>query len=93
MNPMIEILSPAGRVRAGDHPLAPRPASPAGRRIAFFHNTKPNADVLLGRLEELMAADAPAACVRWRKGDPTAPDDRIADLVPRVDLAVLAVGD
>ena len=53
MNQMIEIVKPTSFVRAGDHPLAERPEDLGGLRIGFFHNNKPNADVLLERIEEL----------------------------------------
>ncbi|MEE9276313.1 MAG: hypothetical protein V3V62_13495 [bacterium] len=94
MSRSIEILSPSAPVRAGDHPLAPRPASLAGLRIGLLHNAKPNGDVLIERVEELLRAEDPAAeAVRWRKDNPAVPESRIEALVPRVDIVLNAIGD
>ncbi len=94
MSGTIEILSPAAPVRAGDHPLAPRPASLAGLRVGFLHNNKPNGDVLLERVAELLEErEAEIACVRWRKDNPALPEERLEEFIARVDVAVNAIGD
>ncbi|HEU5324170.1 MAG TPA: hypothetical protein VFX28_25440 [Methylomirabilota bacterium] len=64
----MQVLSPvvAGAVAA--RALARRRSSLRGARIAVLDNSKPNADVLLGRVAELLVARAGAASVRtWRK--------------------------
>lgn len=94
MNQMIEIVKPTSYVRAGDHPLAERPDDLGGLRIGFFHNNKPNADVLLERVEELLAReDETLRPIRWGKPNPTLPEDRIEEFLEQVDVAVCAVGD
>lgn len=94
MSRMIEILSPASFVRAGDHPLAGRPGDLGGRRIGLFHNNKPNADVLLERIGELLAReDETLRLVRWGKPNPTLPEGRLREFIDQVDAAVCAVGD
>ncbi len=94
MSRMIEILQPTSFVRAGDHPLAERPGDLGGLRIGLFHNNKPNADVLLERIEELFAqADETLRFVRWGKPNPTLPEGRLREFIDQVDVAVCAVGD
>ena len=86
--------NPPHYVRAGDHPLAERPEDLGGLRIGFFHNNKPNADVLLERIEELLAQeDETLRVVRWGKPNPTLPEDRLEEFLEQVDVAVCAVGD
>jgi hypothetical protein len=49
-------------------PLARRPRDLRGIRIGILDNSKPNADVLLGRVAELLVERAGAAGItRWRK--------------------------
>ncbi len=94
MSQMIEIVKPTSFVRAGDHPLAERPEDIGCLSIGFFHNNKPNADVLLERIEELLAQEDEALrIVRWGKPNPTLPEDRLEEFLEQVDLAVCAVGD
>jgi hypothetical protein len=63
-------------------PLAPRAPDLRGRRIGILDNSKPNADVLLGRVAELLAARTGAGPIRvWRKpgsSNPAAALDAIA---------------
>jgi hypothetical protein len=90
---LIEILSPAGAVRAGDHPLARRPASLRGLRVGLLHNNKPNGDVLLDRVGELLRQRDLILPVWWRKANPSVPEGRLEEFAARVDVAVNAVGD
>jgi len=89
----IEILSPLGASRAEDHPLAPRPASLRGLRVGFLHNNKPNGDVLLARVAELLGERASFTAVWWRKANPTLPARRLEEFIARVDVVANAVGD
>ena len=63
-------------------PLAPRPSDLRGLRLGILDNSKPNADVLLGRVAELIAARTGAGPIRvWRKpgsSNPAAEIDAIA---------------
>ena len=94
MNQMIEIVKPTSFVRAGDHPLAERPEDLGGLRIGFFHNNKPNADVLLERIEELFSQqDETLRFIRWGKPNPTLPEGRLEEFLEQIDVAVCAVGD
>ena len=94
MSQMIEIMKPTSFVRAGDLPLAERPEDLGGLRIGFFHNNKPNADVLLERIEELFSQqDETLRFIRWGKPNPTLPEDRLEEFLEQIDVAVCAVGD
>jgi hypothetical protein len=94
MSQMIEIVKPTSFVRAGDHPLAERPEDLGDLKVGFFHNNKPNADVLLERIEELFAQeDETLRFIRWGKPNPTLPEDRLEEFLEQVDVAVCAVGD
>ena len=53
---IIEVLDPTGKANLKEHPLAARPASLEGRVMGFLDNTKPNADLFLGRVHELLTA-------------------------------------
>jgi len=63
-------------------PLTPRPRDLRGKRIGILENSKPNADVLLGRVAELLVERAGAASVHtWRKpgaSKPAADHDAVA---------------
>ncbi len=64
----MDVLSPTGVAREEARRLAPRPATLRGARIGVLDNSKPNADVLLGRVAERLAVETGAASIaRWRK--------------------------
>lgn len=50
----VQIVNPCVFTRPSALPLAPRPASLAGRRVALLDNTKSNADVFLAQLGEVL---------------------------------------
>ena len=64
-------------------PLAPRGSDLRGSRLGILDNSKPNADVLLGRVAVLLAARTGAGPIRvWRKpgsSNPAADIDAIAE--------------
>src|SRR2546425_10143136 len=64
----LSVLSPLGTAAGGIKPLARRRGSLRGRRIGILDNSKPNADVLLGRAAELLVERAGAGPITlWRK--------------------------
>jgi hypothetical protein len=80
----MEVVNPCGEAAVAVRGLAPRPASLAGRRVGVLDNSKPNADLLLGRLAELLVARTGAGAVaRWRKPGASR---------PAPDLEVVAAG-
>jgi hypothetical protein len=79
----MEILDPVPAVPTGaPSALAPRPRDLRGKRVGVLDNSKPNADVLLGRVADLLVERAGVAEVRrWRKpgaSTPAADHDALA---------------
>lgn len=81
--------------RASDRKgLAPRPASLRGRRVGILDNGKPNADVLLGRVAELLAERAGSGPVRWwRKPAAAYPAAAIDAIVAASDVVLTGSAD
>ncbi len=52
---MIEVLDPSGRANPVPVEMAERVGELKGKTIGFFNNGKPNADVMLARLREVLA--------------------------------------
>lgn len=70
---------------------------PGRKRIGLFWNRKPNGDVLLNRLGELLKGKHPDMEIVWLKGksDPAreAPVEALNEASQKCDLVILAVGD
>ena len=63
----MNVLSPLGTTPDTIKPLARRRSSLAGARIGVLDNSKPNADVLLGRVAERLAERVGASTIRrWQ---------------------------
>jgi len=60
----MKVLSPLGTTPDTVTSLSKRRASLAGLRIGVLDNSKPNADVLLGRVAEALAAGVDGATIR-----------------------------
>ncbi|MBI2862570.1 MAG: hypothetical protein HYX89_07105 [Chloroflexi bacterium] len=93
---LIHILDPTGKPRAQTLPLAPRVADLDGKRIGFLDNAKPNADVLLSRLEALLVKRFQLTKVtRARKRHPAVPaePEMARQLAENCDVVVTALGD
>jgi len=90
----VEILGPAGAIDSRSRPLAPRRSNLAGARIAVLDNSKPNADVLLGRIAELIAEKTGAAGIRrWRKPGSSRPATVVDEIVATADLVLTGSAD
>lgn len=92
----ILVLNPTAEMRVRERPLAARPDSLAGRRVGILWNGKPNADLLLDRVAELLGERFGAAVtVRTAKPNVSAPApaDIIQKLVKECDVVVNAIGD
>jgi hypothetical protein len=76
--------------------MAPRVESLEGKTLGFLHNFKPNADLVLERLEEVLRERfAVHAVVRRRKLNAAsgAPPEVLAELAEQCDLVINGVGD
>jgi len=74
--------------------LAPRKPSLAGLTIGVLDNSKPNADVLLHRVAELLARKTGAAGVRaWRKPGASRPAEMIDDIAKSAHVVLTGSAD
>jgi hypothetical protein len=90
----MDVLNPVRSVSNQCKPLARRPSSLHGRRIGVLDNSKPNADVLLGRLAELLVERHGAASIaRWRKPGASRPAAMIDEIARAADLVLTGSGD
>ena len=90
----MKVLSPLSAGAGFVKPLAPRPASLRGLRIGVLDNSKPNADVLLGRVAELLAARTQAASVRhWRKPGSSRAATMIDEIAAAADVLLTGSAD
>lgn len=90
----MEILSPTGAVESHARTLASRRSSLAGARIGVLDNSKPNADVLLGRVAELIATRTGAGAItHWRKPGSSRPAVVIDEVVAGSDLVLTGSAD
>jgi hypothetical protein len=93
MNP-IRVLVPLGSAAVEVKPLARRRPSLAGLRVGILDNSKPNADVLLARVAELLAERAgarPAAV--WRKPGASNPATVIDEVAGAADVVLTGSAD
>jgi hypothetical protein len=94
MSSKITLLVPEGRVRA--LPIAPPPrlGELKGKVIGFLQNGKPNADILLSRLADLLREKYGLAHARHRaKPRVTEPAEFIDELAKECQGVVNAIGD
>lgn len=90
----MNVLSPLGTTPDQVSSLSKRRASLAGLRIGVLDNSKPNADVLLGRVAEALAAAAPGATVhRWTKPGSSRPALMIDEIAASVDVLLTGTAD
>jgi len=90
----VKVLDPIGTVEHHVRALASRPATLQGRRVGILDNSKPNADVLLGRVAELLAARTGAQPARWwRKPGSSRPALMIDDVVAGSDVVLTGSAD
>jgi hypothetical protein len=84
----MELLSPTGAAQTASRSLARRPARLAGRRIGILDNSKPNADALLGRVGELLAARTGGVIAgTWRKPGSSRPAADVAAIAAACEVA------
>ena len=91
---MRTVLDPTGEQQAPDRELLPRPASLRGRTVGLLDISKPRGDVVLDRLEELLAADG-AVVRRYRKPTfaRTAPVDLRHEIAEQCEVVIEALAD
>jgi hypothetical protein len=93
---MIEVLDPTGVANRREIPLAARPEALGGLVVGFLDNTKPNADLFLERVRDLLVQRHRfAGVVSITKATASAPaaEDLIERLAERCDIVINAWGD
>ena len=95
-NGRIVVLNPTAPPRELRSALAPRPGDLRGRAIGFLWNSKPNGDILFGRLEELLRQKYEISNTIYRR-KPTASipaeEEVVNELARSVQAAVVGLGD
>ena len=89
----MNLLSPLGVTPDTVKPLARRRPSLAGLRIGVLDNSKPNADVLLGRVAERVAERTGASVRRWQKPGASNPARMLDEIAAAVDVVLTGSGD
>ncbi|HTO11282.1 MAG TPA: hypothetical protein VMQ51_06900 [Candidatus Binatia bacterium] len=90
----MNLLSPLGSTSDTVRPLARRRPSLAGLRIGVLDNSKPNADVLLGRVAERLAERVAGATVRrWQKPGASHPALMLDEVAGGADVVLTGSAD
>jgi hypothetical protein len=91
---MRTVLDPTGERRPSERELLPRPESLRGRSVGLLDISKARGDVVLDRLEELLAADG-AVVRRYRKPTfaRTAPVDLRHEIAEQCEVVIEALAD
>jgi hypothetical protein len=90
----MKVLTATGVADTEVQRLAPRLSSLAGRRIGVLDNSKPNADVLLGRVAERLVGRAGAAVIRlWRKPGASLPAADLDEVATGADAVLTGSAD
>ena len=90
----MDLLSPLGATSDTVKSLARRRPSLAGLRIGVLDNSKPNADVLLGRVAERLAERVGGATIRrWRKPGASHPALMLDDVAGGADVVLTGSAD
>jgi hypothetical protein len=90
----MNVLSPLGVTPDTVKPLARRQASLTGLRLGVLDNSKPNADVLLRRVAELLATRAEGVTLQsWTKPGSSRPAAMIEEIASSVDVLLTASAD
>ena len=98
----IFVLDPTAKANVQRYEKAARLEALEGKRIGFLDNGKPNADIFLARIEELLSERYGFSGVirRSKVGGVSkdssaapAPEEIIAEFADKCDLVVNAIGD
>lgn len=92
---MIAVYNPTAQSRRAQREVAPLPSDLGGTVVGFLDNDKPNADVLLGGIQQVLSQHysfAEVVRVRKPKTGAAAPPN-VMDELSRCQLVVTALGD
>jgi hypothetical protein len=90
----MDVLNPTVQTGSAVKRLAARRARLDGCRIGVLDNSKPNADVLLGRVAERLAQRAGSGSVRrWQKPGSSRPATNLDEIAASVDVLLTGSAD
>jgi hypothetical protein len=90
----MKVWSPIAARATETKRLAPRRGSLRGLRVGVLDNSKPNADVLLGRVAERLAERAAGATVRrWQKPGASNPALMLDEIAGGADVVLTGSAD
>ena len=92
----ITVLDPSAKARVSDQEIAARPSDLSGKVVGFLDNSKPNVDILMNRIEEVLQSRCNLKeVVRRRKSGAgsKAPKAILDELSQSCDLIIVGVGD
>lgn len=95
-NKTIVLLDPTAGPKVSEEQIAPRVNDLNGKVICFLNNGKPNADILLSRIEEVLSKQFKfSQVIRQNKGSVSrpVPEALIEELAGKCDVVVNAIGD
>jgi hypothetical protein len=94
---IIEVLNPVAPSRTAEIRIGSKVDSIEGKRIGLFWNRKPNGDLVLSRIGDLLKNRYPDIEVGWLEGknDPaqSAPEATLKEAGEKSDFVVLATAD
>jgi hypothetical protein len=94
--PGVPVYDPRGVVMATPQPIAPRVARLAGLRLAVLDNTKWNANRLLRKATERLAAEHRFSAVTYHRKDSfsrVAAPELLDTIAADSDIVLTAIGD
>src|ERR1700743_3611159 len=93
MSDTLTVLLPTGGAQMASVPVAPRPTSLEGLRVALLDNGKEFSDVVLDALARKLERDFGVTRIKfWRKGFPAKGAPFIDEMAAESDVAISGVG-
>lgn len=95
-NKTVLVLDPTGKVDIAEHPISARPRSLDGLVLGLLDNGKPNFDLFLMTLEELLKGRSRfSKVIKRRKGHAGLglPEETMAELSQNCDVVINGIGD
>ena len=92
----IAVLDPTAKPRIKEVSMVPRPSDLNGKVLGFLWNNKPNGDLLLLRIKELLSRRFCFSGTNWRQkpaATVAAEAVTLEELANTSDLVINAVGD
>jgi len=92
----IFVLDPTAKANVPEREMAPRVDTLDGKVVGFLYNFKPNADLVLERIEEVVRERFAVKAVVWRRKSDAAsgaPPGMLKELAEQCHLVFNGVGD